>query len=77
MSLNLAEWILPMSVPCRYFIILYYMQLMLRRSVFNVQTESANMNYHKAYKSCFVGMLVFLLSSHIARKSKILMAHNF
>ena len=53
------------------------MQLMLRRSVFNVQTESANMNYHKAYKSCFVGMLVFLLSSHIARKSKILMAHNF
>ena len=53
------------------------MQLMLRRSVFNVQTESANMNFHKAYKSCFVGMLVFLLSSHIARKSKILMAHNF
>ena len=53
------------------------MQLMLHRSVFNVQTESANMNYHKAYKSCFVGMLVFLLSSHIARKSKILMAHNF
>ena len=47
------------------------MQLMLRRSVFNVQTESANMNYR------FVGMLVFLLSSHIAHKSKILMAHNF